>query len=735
MSRYLFITLLLVCSISLSGCAEIIEILLEEDETTTVVAVRPTMTPRAGASQTSAPTDVIDHGDDEGESWLVMIYSDADDEVLEYDMFTDINEAELVGSSDNLTIVVQMDRYDGGFDGDGDWTSTKRFFIEYDEDLDHINSTEIEDLGELNMADGQTLIDFATWAIESYPADRHALILSDHGMGWPGGWSDPEPPVAGPDGLDLTSDGDLLLLNEMDEAFGTIVAQTGIGSFDLIGFDACLMGHLEVAAALAPHARYMVASQEVEPSLGWAYASFLQSLSDNPSMNGAELSEVIVSSYIDEDSRIMHEGARAKFVEEYYYGEPSIDQLIADFSGDITLSAYDLSKVPNMLSKLDNFVYALHAIDQTSVAKARTYTQSFEDVFGEAPSYIDLGHFANLIAEISEDDDVIDSVHEINSAIASMVLAERHGDERPGATGISIFFPDSTLYESSVGGAEVYNIVADRFNSDARWNDFLSAHYYGTDLGDAPSVGQELSAPGASEIEIADIRLGEDVINVADTTTLSTEVYGGNFGFIYTFTGYYNAENDSILIADMDYIDAGASRESGGINYPDWEDSDVVEIEYEWEPVLYGINDGNGVHFALLMPEDYGKDNEASTYKTTVRYHFASGGTRYAELFFKEGYLIKALSYTGENGSGLPRAFKPRSGDSFTLLHDVILLHSDSDDPVEYITEEGDTIVIGDEELFIEEFIAPSGDYVVGIQATDLDQNLFENYTTITVNE
>ncbi len=41
------------------------------------------------------------------------------------------------------------------------------------------------------MSDGKTLVDFVTWAMESYPADKYALILSDHGMGWPGGWSDP----------------------------------------------------------------------------------------------------------------------------------------------------------------------------------------------------------------------------------------------------------------------------------------------------------------------------------------------------------------------------------------------------------------------------------------------------------------------------------------------------------------------------------------------------------------
>jgi predicted small secreted protein len=53
-------------------------------------------------------------------TWLIMMYQDADDEVLEEDIVFDLNEAELVGSTDQVTIVSQMYRLNGGFDGDGD---------------------------------------------------------------------------------------------------------------------------------------------------------------------------------------------------------------------------------------------------------------------------------------------------------------------------------------------------------------------------------------------------------------------------------------------------------------------------------------------------------------------------------------------------------------------------------------------------------------------------------------
>lgn len=63
------------------------------------------------------------------DTWLVMLYQDADDKILERDIFLDLNEAERIGSTDNVHIVAQVDRYRGGYSGDGNWTSAKRFYV------------------------------------------------------------------------------------------------------------------------------------------------------------------------------------------------------------------------------------------------------------------------------------------------------------------------------------------------------------------------------------------------------------------------------------------------------------------------------------------------------------------------------------------------------------------------------------------------------------------------------
>ena len=117
-------------------------------------------------TQTSKPVDFIrPPASGEGQTWLVMLYQDADDKILEKDIFSDLNEAEKVGSTDRVTIVAQLDRYHAAYSVDGDWTSGRRYYETKDDDLNRIGSQMVQDLGEINMAYGQVLVDFVVWAM------------------------------------------------------------------------------------------------------------------------------------------------------------------------------------------------------------------------------------------------------------------------------------------------------------------------------------------------------------------------------------------------------------------------------------------------------------------------------------------------------------------------------------------------------------------------------------------
>ena len=198
-------TLALVCAIALPRIAH---------------AIAPATPPRMAATAAPALQQEVE--------WLVMLYQNADDEVLEGDIYTDLNEAELIGSTEDVIIVSQFDRYDGAFDGDGDWTTAKRYLVTQDDDLTAVNSEELEDLGEIDSGAPETLADFMIWAITNFPAKKYALILSDHGAGWMGGWND-----------DAPVEGSSLSVNEIDQALAYAISETGIEQLEFIGFDAC----------------------------------------------------------------------------------------------------------------------------------------------------------------------------------------------------------------------------------------------------------------------------------------------------------------------------------------------------------------------------------------------------------------------------------------------------------------------------------------------------------------
>ena len=691
----------------------------------------------------------------EGQTWLIMLYADADDKILEQDIYLDMNEAERVGSSDRVHIVAQVDRFQAGYRGDGDWASTRRYYITQNNDLDRLGSRQVTDLGEVNMSDGKTLVDFVAWAADAFPADKYVLIMSDHGMGWPGGWSDPSPGGRADPSIALSSAlGDQLYLMELDDALGDIRAQTDIDQFELIGFDACLMGHLEVFSAVAPHARYAVASQEVEPALGWAYTGFLSDLVRNPDVDGAALGQYIVNSYIGEDQRIVDDAARAEFARQGspvggLFGlllgggggataAPSAAQVTQQLEQNITLTAVDLSAIPAVMSSFNDLAFAMQNSDQRAVSQARTYAQSFTSVFGSEvpPSYIDLGNFVQLLGR--QDSSLSQSANQVLAAIDQAVIAERHGPKKPGATGLSIYFPNSQLYSSPVVGAASYTAVAARFANSSLWDDFLAFHYTGRTFESSaqalvvPDRSGGFEAPGAGEITVSPLSLSGNSVAPGETIELSVDISGENVGYVKLFVGFLDAASNSIFMADSDYLESPDTREVGGIFYPDWGQGEFT-MNFAWEPVVFAISDGTNSEVALFTPQTYGATFEDSTYTVDGIYTYADGGeSRYARLLFRDGIMQQAFGFTNENGTGAPREITPQSGDTFTVLERWLDLDGQGR-VTETAAQQGGTLTFNDQPLVWEVLDAAAGDYLVGFIIEDLDGNAITATGQVTV--
>ncbi len=690
--------------------------------------------------------------DSPDQTWTIMLYQDADDKILEQDIYIDLNEAERVGSSEQVNIVAQIDRYRGGYAGDGDWTSARRYYVTRDDDLQRVGSRQVMDLGEVSMGDTNALIEFVAWAAENYPADKYVLIMSDHGMGWPGGWTDKDPGGRGDSSIPLSSAlGQQLYLHQLDAALAEIRQQTGIAQFELIGMDACLMGHLEVFTALAPHARYAVASQEVEPALGWAYAGFLSELAANPGMSGGALAQSIVDTYIVADQRLQDEAARAQMYQRGSPlgslfsllggggGAPTAAQAVAQMEQTITLTAVDLTALPDLVTSVNDFAYLLQEVDQRLIAKARNYAQSFTNVFGgNAPSsYIDLAHFVQLLQQESGDVAVDQSGGTLLESLSSAVIAEKSGSKKPGANGISIYFPNSQLYQHPATGMRSYTAIADRFAAVSLWDDFLTYHYTGQGFDitaaplDAGSRAESAIPPGAGNISASPVAASADVVAPGEFILLSSDISGDNIGHIYIFAGYYDQAANSIFVADTDYLESETVRQLEGIYYPDWGAGDFT-LEFEWEPIVYAISDGVDSLVTLLSPLDFGRTQAEATYTIEGYYTFASGEQRYAMLLFQDGVLIQVLGFSDSADLGSPREITPEAGDTFTILEQWLDLDANGRVVAE-TTQEGGTLIFGDQMFFWEELDAAPGPYVVGFIVEDLDGNRLQTFTTVTV--
>ena len=702
------------------------------------------------SSQTNnEPLPTLSASGPSDQTWTVMLYQDADDKILEEDIFLDLNEAERIGSSDNVQIVAQLDRFTGGFAGDGNWATARRYYITRDDDLQTINSDLIEDLGEVDMADGQTLVDFVVWAAENYPADKYVLIMSDHGIGWPGGWSDPDPRTAPDNSLPITAAlGNDLYLMEIDQALSDIRAQTDIDQFELIGMDACLMGGLEIFSALAPHARYAVASQEVEPALGWAYAGFLEELASNPGINGGDLGRLIVDSYIREDQRILDPEARAGLLGQGnplgglfgLFGGPSNvspEQLVAQMEQNVTLTAVDLAQITPLLDSVNNLSLALAEDNQSIIAQTRTYAQSFTNVFGSnvPPSYIDLGHFAQLLANNSSNGSVDQAADDVLAAIDQIVIAEKHGPNKPGSTGVSIYFPNSQLYGHPVTGPQSYTAVANTFTNASLWDNFLAFHYTGEPFS-AADVGAAIPTtavrgPGTGDIIVTPITASSDEASPDNPVLLSTEIEGENIGYVKLFVGFLDESANSIMVIDSDYLESEESQEVGGLFYPVWPDEPFV-LEFEWEPVVFAVSDGTDSYVAHFTPQSYGQTFEQATYTVDGIYTYSDGTERRARLLFQDGVLLQAYGFTNEDGTGGPREIVPQSGDQFTIIERWLDLDTNGN-VVEVVEQVGQTLTFTNQTLIWVDLDAAVGEYVVGFLVEDLDGNQVPVYTQITV--
>jgi len=367
--------------------------------------------------------------------WTVMVYLDADNN-LESAGINDINEMEMVGSTTDVKIVVQADRIPGYDISNSDWTTTRRYYITQDSDSMQINSW-FSDLGELNMGDPQTLIDFANWATNNYPAKKYLLVIWNHGGGFRSlaytakdiAWDD-------------TSGGDRITMPELEDALSAISAQMG-ENIDIVGMDACLMAMTEVAYQIKDYADILVTSEEVEPGDGWPYDTILAQLAANPAMSSIQLAIDIVDKYI--------------------YSYPF---------KEVTQSAIDLSYMDTLANQLSSLAETIKGDSTTPSNKYITaaYNSQYysQSPYSSEKEFIDLYDFCNKLLIYSNSSNTKNIALNIQQILNSAVInSDYNGASLSGSKGLSIYFPYYSGYIN-------IKYSDTNFARDTKWDEMLS---------------------------------------------------------------------------------------------------------------------------------------------------------------------------------------------------------------------------------------------------------------------
>ncbi len=355
--------------------------------------------------------------------WTIMVYVNGKNNLEKYALL-DMNEMEMIGSSDKVNIVTEVGRMAGFDSSEGDWVGTRRYLVQKDNNPAAITSPVLQDLGKTDMGDYKQVIAFGKWAKANYPAKKYMLILWNHGAGWVKSRANINKGISYDDetGNHLNTPQLGLTLKE-------------IGGVNVYGSDACLMQMPEVNYEIKDYVEYIVGSEETEPGDGYTYNTFLGPIVANPAMTSEEVGKQTVNAYAD------------------HY---------ANLGQGATQSLLKMSAMDGFVGQVNSFVATTiaageKALVKSALAKAQSYAYADNK---------DMWHFLSLYAASSANPEVKEKAASLQSYLKDtlIVLNRTSGKYAGKSMGLSVYLPTATL-------PSAYNELA--WARAAQWDEFI----------------------------------------------------------------------------------------------------------------------------------------------------------------------------------------------------------------------------------------------------------------------
>jgi hypothetical protein len=364
--------------------------------------------------------------------WVFLVYGAADNNLEPY-LWVNMKQMELVGSDDDVAILVFACIHKPG-----QKKLTNKYLVMKDKSI--LLSSEPG----LDSGDPDTFLAACKWAFELYDAEHVAVVGWNHGSGVLNRFLPRGVCYDDTTGNFLTDVTLQDVLSQLDRVI------------DIFGFDACLMAQIEMAYALRPYVNYMVASQQSIPDVGWPYDCVLKSLKSG-NWEPEQFARAIPDCY-----------------KAYYKNKIT----------DYTLSALDLS----LLDPLVNNIHAVATLltQLVRIQKSGTVTKAIAAAASkiarfDEPTYGDLaGFYSNLIPLVktmrlldsnlqgSALPNLLQFLQDGLSAMSRLVLVSVQGSAVRSARGLSVYLPSR--------GQSVHPSYYKTLFAATGWDDFLKTY-------------------------------------------------------------------------------------------------------------------------------------------------------------------------------------------------------------------------------------------------------------------
>ena len=251
--------------------------------------------------------DNFPSGIDSTKAYTIMLYLNGDNN-LTHEVLHTLDMLETVGSSDSINIVAIVDGRPGGDHEYGQsWDGSKLLYITHDTRMGEINSVVLQDMGEQNLGEPETLASFIKQGLR-YKAERYVFGTFAHGRGIIDTQTITTP---GPHkSLAISSDetdGSIMTLPDFRHA-----VKRGLNGekFDAMVFFSCLTGMIEVGYALKDLTQYLIVSEDEIRIVNTPPGSFqirgikfeepLKAIHSNPALSTVDFGKITIDTFIEQ---------------------------------------------------------------------------------------------------------------------------------------------------------------------------------------------------------------------------------------------------------------------------------------------------------------------------------------------------------------------------------------------------------------------------------------------------